>query len=124
MGSNDIIGPHCCCKCVQSTLFCRDFFNLSLCASLGCFRRLTSAPLSALQFPHVAARAHLMLPYKCPHITAECVNHTVTSQERLASTSPAAQSGPKATGYIPGNISLHAPWETKVGFFQRCLNAL
>lgn len=85
--------------------------------------RCWTAPLSPLQFAHVATRAHLMLPYKCHHITVECVNHTVTSQERLTSTNPAAQSGPKATGYIAGKISLHAPWETKVGFFQLCLNA-
>lgn len=48
-------------------------------------------------------------PPKCPHITAECVNHTVTSQEHLTSTNPAAHERPKATGYIPRNISLHAP---------------
>lgn len=81
-------------------------------------------PPSALQCPHVATRAHLMLPHKCPHITAECVSRAVTSQEPVTSTNPAAQSGPKATGNIPGNISPHAPWETKVGnlsALQKCL---
>ena len=38
-----------------------------------------SAPRAPLQLRRAAARAHLMLPHRCPHITAECVNCTATS---------------------------------------------
>lgn len=60
-----------------------------------------------LQLPNATTRTHLML-HKCPHITAECVNHTVTSQGLLTSTNSAVFPGPKATGYIIGKRRLRA----------------
>lgn len=50
-----------------------------------------------LQLRRAAARAHLKLPHKCPHITAECVNRAVTSLH-LSSSKRSRVSRPKATG--------------------------
>lgn len=49
-----------------------------------------------LQFRRAAARAHLKLQHKCPHITAECVNRAVTSlQGHLTSSKHSRVSGLK-----------------------------
>lgn len=87
--------------------------------SAPCWRTAPPAPTdetcrASLQLPHAPARARLKLQHKCPHIIAECVNHTVTSQGHLTSTIRAVFSGPKATGHSPRERPQDAAWETKV----------
>lgn len=63
----------------RAALFGTRFSTVLVDSSSSAHSQNVDVSRAPLQFPRAAARVHLKLQHKCPHIIAECVNHTVTS---------------------------------------------